>query len=202
MVFYVASGLENAGVARAFAEMLVRLGYRWSYDWTAHGAVAWAGDERVREVSLCEMGGVAASDVVVVILPGGRGTHVEMGAAIAMNKRVILYVPPDERQRFLGENVCAFYRHPAVEIVEGSFADLLAVIQRPRPLSSLHLYAPDGITSIEVDGPTVEGVEVTVYAVGSAMMVARNTYFGFTLDAQRSAERWFKMAMTLGPRKG
>ena len=136
MRFYVASKLENATRVRALRDRLVALGHEPTYDWTAHGSVQDQGEERIREVAIAEMMGVLLADVVIVLFPGGRGTHTELGAALAHavlngrgGKRVVLIGdPPIEDGR-----TCAFYHHPLVVRVasEDEFIDqrtaLLAV---------------------------------------------------------------------------
>ena len=82
-----------------------------TYDWTAHGSVWKDGADRIRKVAQAEMQGVLDADYVVVLLPGGRGTHTELGMALADGKPVILYGTDDD---FSGPKTCAFYHHPLV----------------------------------------------------------------------------------------
>lgn len=123
--FYVASQLAGAEAVKALAALLKREGHSHTYDWTTHGRchVPGAGDQaniaRMREVSEAEGVGVTSADVVVVWLPGGRGTHVEIGMAIAAGKRVILCSPTP----LVNEEPypSAFYFHPTVrQIVESN----------------------------------------------------------------------------------
>lgn len=81
---YVASTLDNAGEARMVAEALEQDGWVITYPWWTHGSVQAEGDERIREVAELELAGVLMADLVVLVLPGGRGTHVEIGAALAV----------------------------------------------------------------------------------------------------------------------
>jgi len=80
---YVASGLARAADVREVHARLRAVGYAISYDWTAHGSVQRDGPARMQEVALAESNGVVGADMTLVMLPGGRGTHVELGMAIA-----------------------------------------------------------------------------------------------------------------------
>lgn len=99
MNFYVASKLSNAESVRRVHQALRDDGHTLTYDWTLHGPVWREGWKRCRQVSVFELEGVKDADVVVVLLPGGRGTHVELGAALAMDKHVHPVVCPRLRLR-------------------------------------------------------------------------------------------------------
>lgn len=117
--YYIASGLENAAAVRALKTVLDAEGWHHTYDWTVHGAVS---VDRLPEVSA---EGVWMADVVIVLLPGGRGTHTELGIAIGMVDPVV-FGPDEDRMRIVvysanpGDfeikgQTCAFYHHPCVE---------------------------------------------------------------------------------------
>jgi nucleoside 2-deoxyribosyltransferase len=105
--FYLATRLENIETAKAVIETLQSRGLVCTYDWTTHGPVWAGGKERLEEVAIKELGGVFDADVVIVILPGGRGTHVEMGFAMGLGKPIILV--GDGRNFEAHEGTCAFY---------------------------------------------------------------------------------------------
>jgi hypothetical protein len=64
-------------------------GWERTFDWTDQDY----GPERYADVALAELAGVRDADVLIVLLPGGYGTHVEIGAALALGKPVILHAP-------------------------------------------------------------------------------------------------------------
>lgn len=117
---YVATSLGNAAEAKALADELVKQGHSITYDWTRHGSVQSEGLERIREVATLEAQGVFGAEAVIVIMPGGRGTHVELGMAIACamlrGSRVIILSDADHLLDS-DKRTCAFYHHPTVEIV-------------------------------------------------------------------------------------
>lgn len=112
MKVYVASKLERVGEVHALNEAIRAEGHEITYDWTVHGPVFGRGPEGVRDVAILEAQGVADCDVLVALLPGGRGTHVEIGLALASGKRAILCAPPELFE--CGPGLCAFYMHPLV----------------------------------------------------------------------------------------
>jgi nucleoside 2-deoxyribosyltransferase len=108
MKIYIASRLENFLQVQAVRDALAAAGHTITYDWTLHGSVKDDGEARLREVALLELNGVRDADLVVVLLPGGRGTHAELGAANILGKPVILF--SDKPHPLLSTDAtCAFY---------------------------------------------------------------------------------------------
>jgi hypothetical protein len=129
MKFYVASGLKNKDRVRQAAEVLIQNGHLRLYDWTTHGDVRSCGQTRMREVSANEARAVTECELMLVLLPGGSGTHTELGLALAThsNKRILLWSETGE-EFDLCDKSCVFYYHPATERIQCSFSDLLALL--------------------------------------------------------------------------
>jgi len=129
MKYYIASGLPNAARVSLAAQALGA--HERTYDWTAHGDIRAEGPARMNSVSSCELAAVAEAELVLLLLPGGKGTHTELGAALATraNKRVVLWSEMGEEFRAGGgethPSVCAFYFHPAAERWVCPFNELL-----------------------------------------------------------------------------
>jgi hypothetical protein len=114
---YIATSLENSQAHSALAQRLRDVGVGLSYDWTTHGS-AQSTPERWWEVAESEIDGVKSADLVIVLLPGGNGTHVELGAALASDKIVYLWAESEEALneiRFGGSHTCVFYHHLSVK---------------------------------------------------------------------------------------
>lgn len=124
MNFYIASKLENADNVKVVANVLKARGWKQTYDWTVHGSVQDSGEEVLTKVAEKEIHGVRESDIVIVLLPGGRGTHAELGAANITGKKVFIHAFDDSY--FLQDgNTCAFYWNMNVTRVIGDYLLLL-----------------------------------------------------------------------------
>ena len=104
---YIATSLDNAAAHNALRDALEPLGISVSYDWTAHGSVSGQGAARLEQVAIAELRGIAEADLVVVLLPGRRGTHVEIGAALGRGVPLLLLDTTGDV--FDADKQCAFY---------------------------------------------------------------------------------------------
>lgn len=111
---YIATRLERANDHRMLAHALRAGGAVITYDWTLHGSVQEEGAARITQVAVAEADGVADADAVVVLLPGGRGTHAELGMAVALGKPVIVHAENETELLDACAKTCAFYHHPNV----------------------------------------------------------------------------------------
>ena len=138
MRFYIATGLPNAWRASTLAEVLKRRGHEHTYDWTVHGDIRREGELRMGEVAFNELRAVRDAELVVVLLPGGSGTHTELGVAIATrgNKRIILWSEEGDEFNF-DERACTFYFHPSIERVICPFEELLRRLDKEQIGSDL-----------------------------------------------------------------
>lgn len=111
--YYIATSLERAADCRALSKFLDAFGWECTYDWTAHGSVQGQGLDIIETVATYEVAGVLVANVLIALLPGGRGTHCEIGMAIAVGKPVILVCDADELKDASGRE-CSFYYAPCV----------------------------------------------------------------------------------------
>jgi hypothetical protein len=118
MKFYIATGLENHAAHNNVRDRLTALGHELTYDWTVHGPVWRSGVDVIRKTAIAERRGVEDADFVVVLLPGGRGTHAELGMALALRKPVIIWAS-DDSQFGAVPQTCAFYHDPIVRTISG-----------------------------------------------------------------------------------
>ena len=120
MKYYIATSLSRAAHHNLVRDALESFGYKISYDWTLHGSVKLVSKERLQEVAVHELSGISESEFVVVLLPGGSGTHLELGFAIARGKKIFLH-SEDQTLFELGPQTNAFYHHPGVTCLSCSF---------------------------------------------------------------------------------
>ena len=117
MNFYVGSGMKNCELVTYYAEKLIEKGWHQTYDWVKNVNEDVSIDD-MREYAKLEKQGVADADVVIILLPAGRGAHIELGMALALNKQLFLCSATD--QEFSIENTVAFYELPNVVRLTGT----------------------------------------------------------------------------------
>ena len=153
MKFYIASKLENFQEVRSVADALVSAGHEHTYDWTAHGCVQ--GDSmRMGKVAEAEKQGVLEADVLIALLPGGRGTHVEIGMALALDIPVLM-VSQDPALFGCEGEICVFYWGEATRRFVGNgrrlpafLADRLDRMERLERLKKPDTQEPTGMDLI------------------------------------------------------
>src|SRR6266853_4344866 len=91
--FYLATRKDRAEEANAISAALSSHGWERTLTWSAQEGAGLAAHS---ELAQAELRAVAVADVLIVMLPGGYGTHVEIGAALALGKNVILHAPNQE----------------------------------------------------------------------------------------------------------
>jgi nucleoside 2-deoxyribosyltransferase len=110
---YIASGLDNIEEVQELQRQVTGCGWKLTYDWTTHGREF--DPTQLALLATAEAYGVQRADLVLVLLPGGRGTHAELGMAIALGKRIVIGAPPGTISK---SKPCAFYHHPLVTIID------------------------------------------------------------------------------------
>ncbi len=117
MKFYVGSGMKNAKLVEYYQEKIKEAGWEQTYNWVKNINSDINIDE-IREYAKLEQEGVMNSDVVVILLPAGRGAHIELGMSIALNKKTFLCsITEDE---FSIENTVTFYELPNIVKLVGT----------------------------------------------------------------------------------
>ena len=123
MKFYIASKLENNKQVKRLASILARFGWEHTYDWTIHGAGKELDIKALKAVGQKESEGVRNADIVIILSPQGRGTHVELGMALALQK-IIYICHADEKYFQCDDNTSAFYWLPNVHHFIGNIDEL------------------------------------------------------------------------------
>ena len=123
MNFYVASGLKNVEQVRLVSNRLKQNGWTHTYDWT----ITLLDDSNISIVAQEEFEGVKKADVVIILNPKGRGTHVELGMAIAFNKKIYIYDGDGSVFDNINQTV-TFYWLPQIKRVSGTIEDAIDVI--------------------------------------------------------------------------
>jgi hypothetical protein len=117
MNFYIASSFNNKELVRSLAKDLEKEGFHQTYNWTGNDRADSL--DLLAEIGESEKKGVANSDFFVMILPGGKGSHVEMGIALGLSKRIYMYSPTNEIYEY--DKTSTFYHIQGVNKFVGSF---------------------------------------------------------------------------------
>lgn len=127
MRIYIATGHGRAGENNRLRDILAERGHELTYDWTS--CLAFRDQAHRAEMALHEVAGVMAADVVVVLLPGGIGTHFELATALAHALPVILHHDTGEPFDF-APYACPFYLLPGIERVVGGYERVVEAVER------------------------------------------------------------------------
>ena len=121
--FYLATRKDRSQQAEPLLEALKAQGWERTFVWTAQDEASTNG---YADVAVEELAGVRKADVLIVLLPGGYGTHVEIGAALALGKPVILHSP--DRRTLETPYPCIFHYHPGVRLLVSEVLDVDAIL--------------------------------------------------------------------------
>lgn len=116
MKFYIGSGFKNAELVNEFSKKLQSHGWKHTFNWTKYISEYETLEDLINYSEL-EQKGIEQADAVIIILPAGRGTHIELGMAIALNKKIYLY--SNQKEEFDIENTVNFYQIPSIQRIVG-----------------------------------------------------------------------------------
>ena len=120
MKFYVGSGMKNCELVNDYAKLLKENGWEQTYDWVKNISNDISKDDMIKYASL-ESQGIVDADVVIILLPAGRGAHIELGMSLALNKKIFLCSTTEDD--FSIENTVAFYELPKITQLVGNADD-------------------------------------------------------------------------------
>lgn len=125
MKFYIGSGMKNCELVNYYSKVLKEKGWKQTYDWVENVNDDVDIDDMIEYAKL-EKQGIADSDVVIVLLPAGRGAHIELGMALALSKKIFLC--SSTKEEFSIDNTVAFYELPSIIKLVGTADDNLKEI--------------------------------------------------------------------------
>jgi hypothetical protein len=127
--FYVASSFKNIETVRYVSQQLVKRGFIHTYDWTKNERASTFDD--LKAIGIEEKNAVIESDFLIVLIPAGKGSHIELGIALGQGKKIYLYSPDDQLNNF--ETTSTFYHLPEVEKCIGTIEDLIERVVERNP---------------------------------------------------------------------
>ncbi|MGL6220563.1 MAG: nucleoside 2-deoxyribosyltransferase [Lacrimispora sphenoides] len=117
MNFYIASSFKNVEQVREISNELKLKGYIHTYDWTQNEKASSL--EKLATIGVKEKEAVMNSDFLVILLPAGKGSHIELGIALGLRKRIYIYSPTNEIYEY--DKTSTFYHIEGVNKFVGSF---------------------------------------------------------------------------------
>lgn len=136
--FYVASSFNNKDKVRYVSNELINQGYIHTYDWTKNERASTF--QYLREIGQKEKEAVMEADFLIVLLPAGKGSHIEFGIALGQGKRIYLYSQNEQINEI--ETTSTFYHVSQVEKCIGDIDELIAKV------TNLHTDSKDISNSI------------------------------------------------------
>lgn len=134
MKFYIGAGLKNFNNVNELSKILTNMGWEHTFNWADKGLVKNETIADLANISIIEQAAIESSDVVIILLSAGRGTHVELGMSIALGKKTYLLSP--DGKEFEIENTAGFYWHPNVIRVIGNIENLVSQFKVEKQMKS------------------------------------------------------------------
>lgn len=119
--YYIASSFTNIDKVREVSRLLQDIGFIQTYDWTRNERAATLED--LKEIGSKELSAVLEADFLIVLLPAGKGSHIEFGIALGQGKKIFLFSENDDIDNF--ETTTTFYHLDSVEKIMGTIGDLV-----------------------------------------------------------------------------
>lgn len=132
MKFYIASSFKNIDNVRNVAQQLRSRGYTQTYDWTTHTGIDSL--QELAAIGAKEKEAVLSAEIFIMMLPSGKGSHVELGLALGAGKTIFMYSAIDEINDM--EKTTTFYQLPEVHKIIGTIDDLVATIKQSGRLTN------------------------------------------------------------------
>lgn len=120
MNFYIGSRFSNIEQVRALRDHLINDGHTHTYDWTTNDRATSLED--LRAIGTNEFEAIKASDFVVILLPAGNSSHVELGIALGAGVTVFIHDATNRFDDF--ETTSTFYHLNHVVQLTGPLEDV------------------------------------------------------------------------------
>jgi len=124
MNFYTASSFRNIKDVRFINDRLIRQGHQLTYDWTRAERVETAAE--LNRIGQLELGAVQTSDYLILVLPAGKGSHVEFGVALA--EQIPVFLCMTDATGWTGPEASTFYHVGDVTLCVGAVDDWVRAI--------------------------------------------------------------------------
>lgn len=123
MRFYIASSFANKANVRYVSTALQEAGFVHTYDWTENERAVDV--STLKKIGRIEKQAVADSELFIMMLPAGKGSHIELGMAIALHKQIFIYAADE----ITPAHASTFYYIDGVTHVNGEIDDFIENIK-------------------------------------------------------------------------
>ncbi|TCI26187.1 group-specific protein [Exiguobacterium sp. SH5S4] len=131
MKFYIGSDFYNINHVRQLRDHFIEQGHTHTYDWTMNERAATIED--LRDIGAKEFEAIRTSDFVVILLPAGKSSHVELGIALGADVPLFIH---DAANRFNDFEMTSTFYH------------LSSVTQLTGPLEAIPSHIADHFTTV------------------------------------------------------
>ena len=125
MKFYIGTVFKNKDLVNNVSKKLISKGLHHTYNWASNISTHETIDDMIKSSEL-EQQAIIDSDIVIILLPAGRGTHIELGIALALNKKI--YLCSLDGKDFDVENSVNFYQNPNIIRLVGNIDSIIEKI--------------------------------------------------------------------------
>lgn len=122
MNFYIASSLQNKDLVQYVGLKLSSEGYKQTYDWTLNQRATT--ETHLHRIGTLEKNAIQACDIFILLLPAGKGSHVELGMALALKKHIYIYAA----EKMDPATASTFYFVDGVKRIDGEIDKLIGSI--------------------------------------------------------------------------
>ncbi|WP_215115310.1 nucleoside 2-deoxyribosyltransferase [Exiguobacterium sp. s80] len=124
MQFYIGSSFANITNVRTLRDKLIDRGFTLTYDWTQNERAT--SKAALQTIGHAEKQAITLSDCVIILLPAGKGSHIELGIALGQDKPIFLHCVDQTYDRF--ETTSTFYHLPEIIPCSGTLEELTELI--------------------------------------------------------------------------
>ncbi|CAH0151305.1 hypothetical protein SRABI96_00721 [Peribacillus sp. Bi96] len=132
MKYYIASDEKNKKQVRSLIKKLTSKGFTCVNDWNL---IADDEDNQMTEgIEDYEKKGIEEADFMLIFLTAGKGNLSELGYALSLNKKIIVYSPEKDNYHINKKSI--FHNLPEVTICSGTLYKLVKLIHTLAPEES------------------------------------------------------------------
>ncbi|PJN89786.1 nucleoside 2-deoxyribosyltransferase [Bacillus sp. mrc49] len=132
MKYYMASDEKNMKQVRSLIKKLTSKGFVCVNDWNLQ--IIEEENQLADGIGEYEKKGIEEADFMLIFLTAGKGNLSELGYALSLNKKIVVYSPEKDNYHINKKSI--FHNLPGVTICSGTFYKLVKLIHTLSPEES------------------------------------------------------------------